>query len=282
MASSGIKEHSQTGIAYAVVVFGYVFYMKGYLPAAVIVATAAFIGSVIPDIDSHRSAPRKFMLYSLMVIGAWVGYLSTDFLQLQQDYFHITRPNPFYSAIIGFCLGYVTQLIAGSLLVHRGVTHSVMGAILLGLIMASLFSFVINMADELLIAVFLATMGGVFVHQLTDWAYGSLSKRNHNHLLFTLAGHKKENIFLLFVTFILVSVSQIGGVFYPYFLSVGFSQPDVWIYLSVLNFILLCVFLTREMLKKQPQLLKNVLVNVYWFSGCTAMAFFVSVFTRSS
>jgi hypothetical protein len=79
-----------------------------------------------------------------------------------------------------------------------------------------------------------------------------------------------------------VSVSQIGGVFYQYFLSVGFSQPDVWIYLSVFNFLLLCVFLVREMLKKKPELLKNVLVNVYWFSGCTVMAFFVSVFTRSS
>jgi membrane-bound metal-dependent hydrolase YbcI (DUF457 family) len=282
MAASGIKEHSQIGVAYAVVVFGYVFYMRGYLPAAVIVATAAFIGSVIPDIDSHRSAPRKFMLYSLMVVGVWVGYLSTGFLQLQQDYFHIAQPNPLYSAIIGFCLGYVTQLIAGSLLVHRGVTHSVMGAIFLGLIMASLFSFVIEMADELLIAIFLATMGGVFVHQFTDWAYGSLSTRNHNHLLFTLAGHKKENIFLLFVTIILVSVSQIGGVFYQYFLSVGFSQPDVWIYLSVFNFLLLCVFLAREMLKKKPELLKNVLVNVYWFVGCTIMAFLVSVGTQNS
>jgi len=281
MAASGIKEHSQTGIAYSVAVFGYVFYMQGYLPAAVIVATAAFIGAVIPDIDSHRSVPRKFMLYSLIVVGALVGYLSTGFLQLQQDYFHISQPDPLYSAVIGFCLGYVTQLVAGSLLVHRGVTHSVMGAILLGLIMASLFSFVIKMADELLIAVFLATMGGVFVHQFTDWAYGSLSTRNHNHLLFTLAGSKKENIFLVFVTVILVSVSQIGGVFYPYFLSVGLSQPDVWIYLSAFNFILLCFFLVRELLKKKPQLLKNVLVNVYWFSGCTVMAFFISIFTRN-
>jgi len=281
MAASGIKEHSQTGIAYAVIVFGYIFYTKGYLPAALIVAVTAYIGSVMPDIDSHRSAPRKFMLYSLIVIGIWVGYFSTGLLHVQQDYFYITQPTPLYSALMGFCLGYVTQLIAGSLLVHRGVTHSVMGAIFLGLIMASLFSLVINMEEELLIAIFLATMGGVFVHQFTDWAYGSLSKRNHNHLLFTLAGHKKENIFLLFVTVILVSVSQIGGIFYRYFLSVGFSKPDVWIYLSVFNFILLCIFLVREFLKKKPRPLKNVLVNVYWFAGCTVMAFLVSVGTQT-
>lgn len=282
MAASGIKEHSQTGIAYAIMVFGYVFYTQKYLPAALLVTMAAFIGSIIPDIDSHRSAPRKFMLYSLMVIGVWVGYFSTGLLQVQQEYLHIAEPNPLYSAIIGFCLGYVTQLVAGSLLVHRGVTHSVMGAILLGLIVAALFSFVIKMEDELLIAIFLATMGGVFVHQFTDWAYGSLSKRNHNHLLFTLAGHKKENIFLLFITVVLVAMSQIGDVFYHYFLTVGFSKPDVWIYLSVFNFILLCIFLGREFVQQKPKPLKNVLVNVYWFAGCTAMAFLVSVGTKIS
>ncbi len=274
MAASGFKEHSQTGLVYAAIVFGYIAFTSKYLSIATVVALAGLIGSLIPDIDSHRSKPRKTLLYFLMIVGTLIGYFSPGFIQFQQDYLHfIPKPNPLYSALMGFLFGYIVQLVADSLLVHRGVTHSVMGAILQGLIITSLITLVINMPNEWIVATFLSATGGVFVHQFTDWSYGVMSERNNNHLLFTLGGNLKENIFLLVVTGILLIFSQIGKPFYDYFLQIG-GKPNLWIYLAVINLVLFSVFFLWSLVKRKE--LGRGVVNMYWFIGCTVIAFMVN------
>ncbi len=154
---TGFREHFIGGILGAVFISAFIAEMHGFpVPTAAVASLVFIISSLLPDIDSRKSKPRRAFRLAVFLLGILIVVLF---------YSTFSAISPLLALFLPFLLLALAEL---SIPGHRGVMHSWSAAFLWGiLVFAFLLLLNLSVDDSLLVGVFAAL--GYLLHLLIDF-----------------------------------------------------------------------------------------------------------------
>jgi len=154
---TGFREHLLGGILGAIFIAAYVSEMQGFsLPTTAALSAIFLFSSLLPDIDSKKSKPRRVLRLAVFLFGALIAVLF---------YSSFTAISPLLALFVPFLLIAAAELTIPP---HRGFLHSWSAAFLWGILAFAFFVILnISIGDSLLAGAFAAF--GYLLHLLIDF-----------------------------------------------------------------------------------------------------------------
>ena len=175
---ANFKTHIGFGVFIGVgfIVAGLIYSLFSSTESIIWIFTAVLVGSFLPDLDMDDGVPFQ-ILFGLL--GAGLGGLF--FLNLYQDGERDMGTLIFTAALVFIAVRFGAGYIFEKFTNHRGIFHSIPGAVLFGLLTIWFLNW-LSILEEQKIFLGVAVSAGYLGHLVLDEIYSSVNLRGHSLL----------------------------------------------------------------------------------------------------